>query len=794
MNAIFNKSLLKTASSIWQITVKSSHKLVGPLLKVVPLISGSSALSFVKASFVFARWASRIYKDQGPRGLALRLKASSLFIMKALSEDGVSDSKAFGPKVARNNSGMPRWLPAQMRARIRQGDRGVIRYALGLCTLYRVLEFRGKLSLSTVTDPGKLISNDFIVSWIEFSNQSFVPWLIESFKIKLPKYQVDDEDVDALRAKGLSGWIFPDFRGRLLPLMKSGPHSSRGSPNYANCIRDIMTWIRTPGQGNLLTRFAMLCDSLHLVFDGHTTAGIYLDRDVMRVPEEQTIPNLDHKLVGLEGPSVWGLGKIAVKEEPGKLRLFAMVDSITQALLFPLHSYLFDKVLKKIPQDGTHNQHRPVKELAASLKAKGHSHCWSFDLSAATDRLPLRIQDLLLQAFTSPEFGQAWAWLIADRYFGVPKIFRRTFGASFPSYVKYAVGQPMGAYSSWAMLALTHHCIVQFAARRAGWTCWFPDYAVLGDDIVIGDHGVAREYLTVMDQLGVSINKSKSLRSKNLSMEFAKRFYYKGEDVTPFPLVGLSVGWLGLGFVPEVINSIGNLIGKTPSLYSVARYLGIGYKASCALASKRLRKMTSRQSSLLLGLSYPGAPYGVKSLFDWFVMTGYNRCSTLVPEGYSALWTAFMGRLLNKEAVTYMARIGACRKSIDLGIVYASPPKGQPKAVPVLDTQLPDRCRSVWPDFDRWWKDRIQDPIVDPFIAQWSEISGKIQRTRATGYRDEASLESILKMWESLDRALSAFPTSYLKRKDHQVFTRFPVRIRLWRKVQKVNHKWISGS
>jgi hypothetical protein len=27
--------------------------------------------------------------------------------------------------------------------------------------------------------------------------------------------------------------------------------------------------------------------------------------------------------------------------------------------------------------------------------------------------------------------------------------------------VNYAVGQPMGAYSSWAMLALTHHLILQ---------------------------------------------------------------------------------------------------------------------------------------------------------------------------------------------------------------------------------------------------------------------------------------------------------------------------------------------
>jgi len=34
--------------------------------------------------------------------------------------------------------------------------------------------------------------------------------------------------------------------------------------------------------------------------------------------------------------------------------------------------------------------------------------------------------------------------------------------------LKYSVGQPMGALSSFAMLGLTHHVIVQIAARRAG--------------------------------------------------------------------------------------------------------------------------------------------------------------------------------------------------------------------------------------------------------------------------------------------------------------------------------------
>jgi hypothetical protein len=79
----------------------------------------------------------------------------------------------------------------------------------------------------------------------------------------------------------------------------------------------------------------------------------------------------------------------------------------------------------------------------------------------------------------------------------------------------------MGAYSSFAMLALTHHTIVRYAALKAG-IHDFRSYAVLGDDIVIANDEVASNYLEVMNDLGVSINLSKSIVSKDIA-EFAKK-------------------------------------------------------------------------------------------------------------------------------------------------------------------------------------------------------------------------------------------------------------------------------
>jgi len=53
--------------------------------------------------------------------------------------------------------------------------------------------------------------------------------------------------------------------------------------------------------------------------------------------------------------------------------------------------------------------------------------------------------------------------------------------------IKYNAGQPMGAYSSWPVFALSHHLIVQIAGQRAGFPVPYSNYMLLGDDIVLGD-------------------------------------------------------------------------------------------------------------------------------------------------------------------------------------------------------------------------------------------------------------------------------------------------------------------
>jgi hypothetical protein len=68
------------------------------------------------------------------------------------------------------------------------------------------------------------------------------------------------------------------------------------------------------------------------------------------------------------------------------------------------------------------------------------------------------------------------------------------------STINYIVGQPMGAKSSWPMFTLSHHIIVQYAALSVGYNCWFNNYIMLGDDIVINDNNVAKAYIEILTE------------------------------------------------------------------------------------------------------------------------------------------------------------------------------------------------------------------------------------------------------------------------------------------------------
>lgn len=124
------------------------------------------------------------------------------------------------------------------------------------------------------------------------------------------------------------------------------------------------------------------------------------------------------------------------------------------------------------------------------------------------------MQKIVLTPIIGSQLSELWAKLLVDRDY---RIFNKEFGLD--EALRYAVGQPMGALSSWAMLALTHHMLVQFAYFRSvnkpltihrgiggskGWKP-FQGYSILGDDVVINDRRVAPQYVRLMREIGVGI-------------------------------------------------------------------------------------------------------------------------------------------------------------------------------------------------------------------------------------------------------------------------------------------------
>lgn len=79
---------------------------------------------------------------------------------------------------------------------------------------------------------------------------------------------------------------------------------------------------------------------------------------------------------------------------------------------------------------------------------------------------------------------------------------------------------------------------MHISALRIGMKLEDLPYRLLGDDIVIMDKELASSYLEVMTELGVEISKVKTHVGENL-FEFAKRFYYKGSEITQFPITAL---------------------------------------------------------------------------------------------------------------------------------------------------------------------------------------------------------------------------------------------------------------
>jgi hypothetical protein len=267
-----------------------------------------------------------------------------------------------------------------------------------------------------------------------------------------------------------------------------------------------------------------------------------------------------------------------VNDPECKKRVIAMVDYHSQLALKSIHKDLLN-LLRKFPCDRTFTQD-PFHDWDMSNK----EYFYSLDLSSATDRFPIQLQERLLgELYGDPLFAQHWSNLLINRDFHYE-------GKKY----RYSVGQPMGAYSSWAAFTLTHHMVVRWAAYKAGYPSTWNQYIILGDDIVIKDYAVASKYKGLMAKMGVEISLNKTHASKD-TYEFAKRWIIKGKvEISGIPLKGILRNWKHLNTVYSILsdyNQVTPNIKLLPMLEVIAKiYNHIEYKPKRFISKKWIFK------------------------------------------------------------------------------------------------------------------------------------------------------------------------------------------------------------
>lgn len=536
-------------------------------------------------------------KRSGSNFTFLYLKECMRLIIKRLSG---SPEVYFisGIYISRDRYGLPKILPFNFRKLILKGDSTVIKYFLSLINVYRVWPSVQRIKLGSITGPFAGVSKE-------------IPRLL--------LYRAVDELVDKkLNLRDM----------KLLKLETAGPVAWKSSWSSAG---DIICLLYHPKKFLTLLRFMrwsivnvllatwvllLLIVSVPCLLLFYTLSLIPFILVVKRLPQGDW-PIINHDVIPLSiihnSLSQFGLvvyrlpwikredvplGRLSVVyDQAGKGRVVAITNYFLQVWLYPLHLAIFE-ILKGIKEDGTFDQRKPLDVL---IQGESDELFHSFDLSSATDRIPVDIQ---IQVLNHLEDGLGWNWYrLLDLNWLSP---------NKKQFVKYAVGQPMGAYSSWAMLALTHHVIVRCSSLMCGIES-FSDYAILGDDIVIRNNQVAQQYLKLMSDLGVSINPSKSVISKDFA-EFAKVWVGPTVNYTP---VGSGIT---LRFIRDY-NYLGAYmaeLSKTQVVETYSAFLKILQEIKVPLESLRIAGLWSifGQKGTMWRLDESDASYLEKSIGD----------------------------------------------------------------------------------------------------------------------------------------------------------------------------------
>lgn len=586
MKPLFTIILRITALS-WRRALESPRSIKGYLSKVNLVLF----FSLTKERCLAAHWFAKKIVRMGQKSGWLHASIYCKYASAALQTAYVGEFPIHQPfPISLTRSGYPRIIPPYHRKVIAVGDDradDLVRMYMSFFSLTKVIPLAKKVSKSTfesITAPLTDSEEESVNSMANTVKQllpqlvtRYIPWVTQiplrqgiswspTWKA-IPNYKV--------------------FKGFNLP---KSPYIVW--PLELRCFASMLRFIHGYGE-----QFSPLClwpHRLRFALDPSNEATTFNDLAVCETTFAPRLPTVD-------GPAAkhFCFGRLGSSTEGrAKRRIFAIGNYVCQRLLKPVHEFLMD-VLRRLPSDGTFNQTGPLKHIVGKQKY------YSYDLSSATDRMPLRCLFYVMEHLFGPSYSSAVVnSTLACHRFEVPFVKKK---GDVPSSVSFVTGQPLGFLSSWPLFALTHHTIVWAAAELVRPGEKFRDYALLGDDVVIADEQVAISYRRIMEGLKVKISDVKSLISFS-GAEFAKRFLVRGlrKDCSPVSLKNLMGSHHPLG-----IASLRMVYPGIPTRV-LMRFQGAGYRTLAKPMSARPKKYI-RLAAILTKYTLP---------FDWWLGRG----------------------------------------------------------------------------------------------------------------------------------------------------------------------------
>jgi hypothetical protein len=308
------------ASRNWQHALTGERSMIGYLNRLPILLLGSSGRSWILALVRFSRVALRTSSHEGIKGLALLLKTCHTMLIKSKAGSPIIGTQtSLGRRVGTTGRGLPRLIPSVHRKMILRGNNKVFIFWLSLFSIYRICSFHSKINIRTITAPGPKID---LKPYVEFISIFFI-----RSHIDLVKYATVREWAPKLITKSGPGVVSAPNKGskKIMPIVNMYDTTAAmlvqaiqlvKNPRFSELFLAFKEFAFATGQQTLVAQITKLADQANQipeVFQRSIRSSIRSGR------KKRSITRVVSFLP-------FFLGRLGAKEEPGKVRVFAMVD------------------------------------------------------------------------------------------------------------------------------------------------------------------------------------------------------------------------------------------------------------------------------------------------------------------------------------------------------------------------------------------------------------------------------------------------------------------------------------